>query len=414
MRSESLMKYNLSNLHNVEEVKKGYISIDQASDAIINNNGLSFIDNGEHSKLLGQAIQGSALIKVVSNTGISSKDQLSAELKKLEQLVSLPYAPDMIFDHTCRGVVEERKLDENLYAHIASEYGNRVVVATAPIMMAFQEGKGIDIKELLEIIEHMALCGVRFMLFHPTTTYETWTVAERDRIKPSTSWTGTLLHEDMIINNRLTNIVAEHFDDILKILKKYNITCDIGTTFRPARIKEALDEAHTRELKEQEVWIRRVKDAGVFCVREGIGHIPLHKVEQFSNIIDHSTPMMPLPVSTDFAVGFDHVSCAIAMTAIGSCCNIGLLNPVTDKEHMGGVPNYDDIVLGLKTARTVAHSLNLKNIPAVRIYDDKLADSRQKNRTCVVDGGLFEVNGISSVSEIGCSRCGNCPFGRRS
>lgn len=93
------MKYNLSNLHNVEEVKKGYISIDQASDAIINNNGLSFIDNGEHSKLLGQAIQGSALIKVVSNTGISSKDQLSAELKKLEQLVSLPYAPDINFRH---------------------------------------------------------------------------------------------------------------------------------------------------------------------------------------------------------------------------------------------------------------------------------------------------------------------------
>lgn len=67
-----------------------------------------------------------------------------------------------------------------------------------------------------------------------------------------------------------------------------HVTCDIGTTFRPARIKEALDEAHTRELKEQEVWIRRVKNAGVFCVREGIGHIPLHKVEQFSNIIDHN------------------------------------------------------------------------------------------------------------------------------
>ena len=404
------MEYNLTNLCYVEEVKKGYISLEQASSAILNNEGLSFIDNGKYSKLLGQSIQGSALIKVVTNTGISSKNQLSAELKKLEKLVSLPYAPDMIFDHTSRGVVKEKNLNENLYAHIASEYGKHVVVATAPIMMAFQNGKGIDIKELLEIIEHMALSGVRFMLFHPTTTYEIWEIAERDRIKPSTSWTGTLLHKDMIINKRQTNVVAEYFDDILKILKKYNVTCDIGTTFRPARIKETLDEAHVRELKEQEIWIKRVKEAGVFCIREGIGHIPLHKVEQFSKIIDHSTPMMPLPVSTDFAIGFDHVSCAIALTAIGLFCNIGLINPVTDKEHTGGVPNYNDILLGLKTAKTVAHSLDLKNIPAVSVYDDKIADSRQKNRTCVVYGGIFEIGGRSSEPKIGCSRCGNCPF----
>ncbi len=233
------MKYNLSNLCHVEEVKKGYISIEQATTSIQNNDGLSFIDNGACSKLLGQSQNGSALIKVVSNTGISSRRQLSAELKKLEKLVSLPYAPDMIFDHTSRGVVGERSLDENLYAHIAKEYGSRVVIATAPIMVAFQKDKGIDIKELLEIIEHMAVCGVRFMLFHPTTNREIWAIASRDRIKPSTSWTGTLLYNDMLINNRTSNIVAEYFDDILKILKKYNVTCDIGTTFRPARIKEA-------------------------------------------------------------------------------------------------------------------------------------------------------------------------------
>ncbi|MCI8285841.1 MAG: hypothetical protein HFE90_11420 [Firmicutes bacterium] len=404
------MKYNLSNLCHVEEVKKGYISIEQATTSIQNNDGLSFIDNGACSKLLGQSQNGSALIKVVSNTGISSRRQLSAELKKLEKLVSLPYAPDMIFDHTSRGVVGERSLDENLYAHIAKEYGSRVVIATAPIMVAFQKDKGIDIKELLEIIEHMAVCGVRFMLFHPTTNREIWAIASRDRIKPSTSWTGTLLYNDMLINNRTSNIVAEYFDDILKILKKYNVTCDIGTTFRPARIKEALDEAHIQELKEQEIWIRRVKDAGVFCVREGVGHIPLHKVKHFSNIIESSTPMMPLPVSTDYAVGFDHVSCAIALTAIGMSCNIGLLNPVTDKEHTGGVPNFNDILLGLKTARTVAHSLDLINCPSVQILDDKLADSRQNNRTCVIDGGLFQICGVNSNAQIGCNRCGNCPF----
>lgn len=405
------MKYDLSNLCYVEEVKKGYITVEQATAQIINNNGLSFIDNGKNSKLLGQSENGSALIKVVSNTGISHKSQLDEELKKLDKLISLSYAPDMIFDHTCRGVLADSKLDEHLYAHITREYGQKIVVATAPIMVAFRKGKGIDIGELLEIIEHMAMCGVRFMLFHPTTTRETWRLAEQNRIKPSTSWTGNLLYDDILFNKRETNIVAENFDMIMKILRKYNVTCDIGTTFRPARIKEALDSAHTKELIEQEVWIKKVNDAGVFCVREGLGHIPLHKVYEFSTIINQSTPMMPLPVSTDFAVGFDHVSCAVAMTAVGMLCNIGLLNPVTDIEHTGGIPTYEDTLLALKTARTVAHSLDLKNCPKVQIYDDKLADARQNNSTCVVNGGLFdEGNEFEHSTQIGCTRCGNCPF----
>jgi phosphomethylpyrimidine synthase len=405
------MKYDLSNLCYVEEVKKGYITVEQATARINNNDGLSFIDNGNNSKLLGQSKNGSALVKVASNTGISHKNQLDDELRKLDKLISLPYAPDMIFDHTCRGVLAEMKLDEHLYARITKEYGHKVVVATAPVMVAFREGKGIDISELIEIIEHMAMCGVRFMLFHPTTTRETWKIAEQSRIKPSTSWTGNLLYDDILFNNRETNIIAENFDLIMGILKKYNVTCDIGTTFRPARIKEALDSAHTKELLEQEVWIKKVKDAGVFCVREGIGHIPLHKVDAFSTIINHSTPMMPLPVSTDFAVGFDHVSCAVAMTAVGMLCNIGLLNPVTDIEHTGGIPTYEDTLLALKTARIVAHSLDLKNCPKVQLYDDKLADARQNNRTCVVKGGLFNEGNESEISsQIGCSRCGNCPF----
>ena len=215
------MGYDLSNLGYVEEIRKGYISLEEASEAIINNRGLSFIDNGKCSKLLGQSKDNSALIKVVSNIGVSSKKQRESELKKIEKLVSLPYSPDMIFDHTGRGVLSERNLDENLYAHIAKEYKESVVVATAPIMMAYRENKGIYINELLEIIEHMASNGVRFMLFHPTTTPEIWSIAQKNRIKPSTSWTGTLLHKDIEINKRTTNIIEENFDEILKILKQH-------------------------------------------------------------------------------------------------------------------------------------------------------------------------------------------------
>lgn len=404
------MKYNTKNLLYAEEILKGYITLEQADQLIQADKGLSFIDNGRNSKLLGQGDNVAALVKVVSNTGISNVSMLSMEKSKLEKLIKLPYAPDMIFDHTPGHVFNDCKLDDHLYAYLARNYGQKIIIATAPVMVAFNQRNGLDKNHLLDVIEHMAEVGVKFMLFHPTTSYETWAIAERCRIVPSTSWTGSLLHKDMIMNNRSDNIVAENFEEILKILKKYNVTCDIGTTFRPARIKETLDEAHRKEIQEQNYWISQVKKNGVFCVREGIGHISLDRVNDFANLIGTDTPIMPLPVSTDFSVGFDHVSCAVALTAVGMKCNIGLINPVTDKEHTGGVPNFDDIHIGLKTARVVAHSLNLMRISGVRAYDDSLAESRQKNQTCAIQGGMFDEMSQDIDNMGNCNRCGNCPL----
>ena len=405
-------KFDLRNLCHAEEIKLGYLEHDKAADLILGNKGLSFIDNGRKSKLLGQTGEGAAFVKVVSNVGISSVAQIEQEKQKIEKLISLKYPPDMVFDHTRKGVIPIKNYDDHLYAFMAKNYSSAVVIAAAPAMLVFNEKTGIDKFELLEVIEHMACCGVRLMLFHPTSAVELWEIAKKNRKIPSTSWTGTLLYRDVIINKRRTNIIADIFDDILKILKKYNVTCDIGTVFRPARISEALDTVHMLEMQAQEMWIQKAKDAGVFCIREGLGHIALNKVPEFSKIIGNSTPLMPLPVSTDAAVGFDHVACCIAMTAICTHCNVGLLNPVTDIEHIGGIPSFEDIDIALKTARTVAHSFDLTRFPQKRQLDDKISDVRQTSSTCIVSGGLFQdENSMAGNVGVDCNRCDEgCPL----
>jgi phosphomethylpyrimidine synthase len=404
--------FDLTNLCHTDEVRLGILSVEQITNLLTKNKGLSFIDNGECSKLLGQTAEGSAFIKVAINTGISHISQLESEKEKIEKLFSLSYFPDMIFDHTHSGVDAAREWDKRLYAYIAQNYSEKAVVATTPIIEVFDPAKGVDKNELLEIIEHMATCGVRLMLFHPTTSRDIWRIASIIRKNPSTSWTGILLHNDMQLNNRANNIVVENFEDILKILKKYNVTLDIGSTFRPSRISEALDEAHIMELKEQEFWIAKAKNAGVFCIREGLGHIELHKIPKFAEIIDSSTPLMPLPVATDVSIGFDHVSCAIAMAVLGLHCNIGILNPVTRMEHTGGIPSINEIIEELQTIRVVAHSLDLCNIPKCQEIDNIVSDIRQSGKTCVVSGGLFheyKENDVNARKE--CDRCGfQCPL----
>lgn len=398
--------YQLSNLKYAKEVKKEYIKIEKATELICEDKGLSFIDCGKSSLLLGQTNEKSALIKVCTNLGVSNSrlDTLEDELGKLRKLNELPYKPDIIFDHTRKDV-----LGKPFWRHMLEIFNG--IVATSPVLACFDRKNGIDKNLFLETIEEMASCGVRMMIFHPTITQELWEEAFDIRNeRPTTSWSGTLLKRDIEINRRNESIVLENFDEILKILYKFNVTCDIGIVFRPARISEALDGVHKKELLLQEQFIKKAKSIGVFTIREGVGHIPLEKVEEFCHIIGNNTPIMPLPVSTDAAIEFDHVACAIASTLIGYFANLGVINPVTRVEHIGGVPKLYEILEALKTARTVAHSLDLRNVPAVKAIDDFVSDFRQEHHTCTSLGGLFGFS-QSSIINAGCSRCGSqCPL----
>lgn len=396
------VQYNLTNLCYTEEIMRGYLTVDEAKRLIVHDKGLSLIDCGKHSLLLGKTPTKSTLVKVCTNLGISSAEHLEGELRKIELLNQLPYKPEIIFDHTRNNVTQKP-----LWKYMVENYEG--VIAVAPVVVCFDEDKGLNEKSLLEGIEEMASDGVRMMVFHPTATQELWRKAE-SRIWPTTSWNGALLLRDMKINDRKESIVTTVFDDILKILRKYNVTCDIGTVFRPARISEALDEAHRGEILLQEHYIKRAKDAGVLTIREGVGHISLDRIEEFCSLLGKGTPIMPLPVSTDSAIGFDHIACAAATTLIGYFANLGIINPVTRVEHSGGIPTYEDIIEALKTARIIAHSLDLRNIPAVYNYDNTVSDSRQMKKNCHVSGGLFKFYGDTADGRV-CDRCDiHCPF----
>lgn len=393
--------YDLKNLCYVEEIKRGYLTEEEAKQLILQNLGFSFIDYGHNSILIGKTPKKSALVKVCTNLGISNKEYLSDELAKIECLNELSYKPDIIFDHTRKNITKKP-----MWKYMVENYDG--IVAVAPVIVSFDEEKGLDKNAFLEDIEEMASEGVKLMLFHPTAVNEIWEFA-KERIAPTTSWSGGLLRRDMMINKRDIPIVTEYFDDILAILKKYNVTCDIGTVYRPSRISEALDKAHHMEIILQEKFIQRVKNAGVFCIREGCGHISLAKIKEFCMLLDKSTPLMPLPVSTDAAIGFDHVACAVASTLMGYYTNMGIISPVTRVEHTGGIPSLEDVIEALKTARVVAHSLDLKNIPEVHIIDDTISSSRQRTKSCHVSGGLFNTS-IDAESEI-CDRCDvHCPL----
>lgn len=382
-----------------KEVNIGFLTVNEAK-AMVESSDMSLIEHSHHPLLLGRK----ALLKVNTNIGVSDENALVDELEKLEKLCSLSYRPDSMMDHTYV------TLEKPLWKYMVEIFDGPI--GTLPHYCVYKKGTGIDAIHFLETIDEMGASGVNFMTLHPTATYDLFCMAQESRSIPTTSRGGSLILQDIKINRRHDNVVVDYFDDILKLFRKYHMTLSIGTTFRPARIDEALDSVQLKEIKEQKKYIEAAKIAGVNVIMEGVGHLGLADIEKYCQLIEgHHTPLMPLgPIITDATIGFDHVTSAIGATIIAMVGNVATINSVTREEHTGGVPTIDSIIEGLKAARVCAHSINLLRFKKYGEIDKAIADHRALSRTCAIKGGIFdEVTSVSTSD--GCSRCRyECPL----
>jgi len=144
-----------------------------------------------------------------------------------------------------------------------------------------------------------------------------------------------------------------------------------------------------------------------------MGHAPLHKISEYVKLIKclHDIPVMPLgPITTDAAVGEDHISSAIGAAFMAYIGGADIINSITREEHTGGVPTTDAVLEGLRAARIAAHSVNIARYPNLDKLEQATSESRANNYTCVVDSGLFKESTRQRFS-MGCSRCGSiCPL----
>lgn len=342
-------------------------------------------------------------VKVNTNIGVSDKSPLSDEMSKIEILRDLPYGPDIIMDHT----IDQN--NRNFWKAIVSEFDGPV--GALPHYTAYSKKTGIEKSALLDRMEEMLSGGIAFMTLHFTADLDLYEVARASRSIPTTSRGGGLVIRDMIISRRRSNVFRDSIDEIIKIFKNYNATISVGTTFRPAEISTALDEAHRIETLRQIEVIELLKSNGVSVLMEGVGHLPLHKYEEYIGMTSAANcPFMPLgPIVTDSAVGFDHVTNAIGGALMAHLGGAHVLNSVTREEHTGGVPSMNSIIEGLKAVRVAAHAVNVSQFPNIRRFDELLASRRGSHVTCVVSGGLFGFDDSSSAK--GCDRCSyECPI----
>src|SRR5207253_8611899 len=88
---------------------------------------------------------------------------------------------------------------------------------------------------------------------------------------------GSLLAVWMMTHRR-QNPLYDHYDDVLDILRQYDVTISLGDSLRPGSIHDASDRAQFAELDVLGGLTRRAWARDVQVMVEGPGHVPMDQI----------------------------------------------------------------------------------------------------------------------------------------
>jgi len=338
------------------------------------NGSIAIPANKNHKSLKARAVGQNLRTKVNVNLGISNDcNDLDNELKKAE--LSIKHGADAIMDLSCFGKTREfRKKLIDL---------SPIMIGTVPMYDAVgfldTDLGAIPSEKFVEVFETHAIDGVDFMTIHSGINRKT---AERlkknPRITNIVSRGGSLLFAYMEMTGK-ENPFYEHYDKILEIAKKYDVTLSLGDACRPGCIADATDASQIEELITLGELTKTAWAKGVQVMIEGPGHMALNEIKAnmiLQKRLCHNAPFYVLgPLVTDIAPGYDHITSAIG-GAIAGASGADFLCYVTPAEHLR-LPDIDDLKEGLIASRIAAHAADIaKGVPFAADWDKKMSIAR--------------------------------------
>jgi phosphomethylpyrimidine synthase len=327
--------------------------------------------NINHTNLKPCAIGIAARCKINANIGNSSvTSDVEEELGKLR--TALKYGADTVMDLSTGGDIDGIRR--------AIIDASPVTIGTVPIYQAIaglERIEDLTADDLLMMIEHQARQGVDYMTLHAGVRLQHLPLV-RGRITGIVSRGGSLMAHWMLFH-RKENPLYEHWDKILDILRRYDVTVSAGDGLRPGCLHDASDAAQFAELETLGELTRRSWEKDVQVMIEGPGHVPLDQLEmnvRKQQELCNEAPFYTLgPLVTDIAPGYDHITSAIGATMV-AYYGASLLCYVTPKEHLG-LPNTDDVRQGVIAYKIAAHAADVaRHRPGARDRDDQLSKAR--------------------------------------
>jgi phosphomethylpyrimidine synthase len=327
--------------------------------------------NVNHAELEPMAIGVAASCKVNANIGNSAVvSDVEGELEKLA--VCLKHGADTVMDLSTGGDI--RGIREAILRR------SPVPIGTVPIYQALEEvdrPEDLSWEGLRRVIVEQAEQGVDYMTLHAGILLEHLPLVS-GRVTGIVSRGGSLTAQWMVHHHR-QNPLYENYDELMDVLRRYDVTISLGDALRPGCLHDASDRAQFAELDTLGELTRRAWAKDVQVMVEGPGHVPMDQiemnVERQRRVCDEAPFYVLGPLVTDIAPGYDHITSAIG-AAMAGWHGAAMLCYVTPKEHLG-LPGPEDVHQGLVAYKIAAHAADVaRRRPGARDRDDALSRAR--------------------------------------
>ena len=207
-----------------------------------------------------------------------------------------------------------------------------------------------------------------------------------------------------------------YFDEVLSICSAHDVVLSLGTSLRPASVVDRFDELFMLELGVMQELCSRAFKANVKVMVEGIGHATLLDTPLYVKMTKElcgGVPYRVLPMSTDIALGYDHISGAIA-TAVAVMAGANAVTCITRAEHIG-LPSDDDVEEAVVATRIACHTAQLGSI--VDLERDRQMASTRWRQGCKGDwlSAIYPEGALQALKrynryedqKVQCSMCGD-------
>ena len=353
-------KENVSEEFLLEKIAKGEIVIPR---------------NKNHNSISPEGIGTGLRTKINVNLGISKDiNDLDLEMQKVD--MALDMGAESIMDLSNYGKTQEfrKRLIEKSTA----------MIGTVPMYDAvgfLDKGLSfIKAQEFLDVVRNHAENGVDFVTIHCGINRANAEIFMRNRrVNEIVSRGGSLLFGWMMMNDA-ENPFYEYYDELLDILREYDVTLSLGDSLRPGGIHDATDPAQIAELITLGELTKRAWEKDVQVIIEGPGHVPINDIEMNMKLekkLCHNAPFYVLgPLVCDVAPGYDHITSAIG-GAIAASHGADFLCYVTPAEHLR-LPDVEDVREGIVAAKIAAHAGDIAKLKDARKWDLEMSKRRQK------------------------------------
>lgn len=366
------------------------------------------LKNNQRANCIPVGVGEGLTVKINANIGTSNeRSTIDEELQKVKVIEA--NEADVLMDLSTGKYIDETRKQIIAATHLP--------IGTVPMYQAGKEALDehrdialLSKDKLFSDIEKQCKDGIDFITVHcGVTKFVVDQLKKQGRVTDIVSRGGSML-ACWINATGKENPLYEYYDELLEIVRDYDVTLSLGDGLRPGCTADAGDRAQVAETMILGELVKRAREFGVQSMVEGPGHVPLNKVPAMIETIKVLTDYAPLyvlgPLVTDIAPGYDHITSAIGGT-LAAMHGADFLCYVTPSEHLG-LPNAAQVREGIIASKIAAHAADLARGNAQAIERDRLMSVARKNldwteqQKYAIDKCVFE----SLKDEKPCTMCG--------